>query len=130
MPAPESHRSVASLRRRKLCLFRFRANTKAHPARCSSSPHKIFNFAGSPSNAQSYPVRTVIQLSRIVMPSLIYSFQGFLEVLFRVFVFLPLTYIQRLEVFTGVFQVFARNFFICPSSIYIFEAFLAGVFAY
>lgn len=53
-------------RRRKLCLHRFRASTKAHPARCSSSPHKIFDFAGAPNNAQSYPVRTAIQLSRII----------------------------------------------------------------
>ena len=51
-------------RRRKLCLHRFRVSTKAHPARCSSSPRKIFDFAGSPSNAQSYPVRTAVQLSR------------------------------------------------------------------
>ena len=66
MPAPEvlSAASPRS-RRRKLCLHRFRASTKAHPARCSSSPHKIFDFVGTPNNAQSYPVRTVIQLSRI-----------------------------------------------------------------
>ena len=41
-------------RRRKLCLFRFRASTKAHPARCSSSPHKIFDFAGSPKKMRSH----------------------------------------------------------------------------
>lgn len=48
VPAPESHRSVASLRRRKLCLFRFRASTKAHPARCSSSPQKVSRLFGGP----------------------------------------------------------------------------------
>ena len=48
VPAPESHRSVASLRRRKLCLFRFRASTKAHPARCSSSPQKVSRLFGDP----------------------------------------------------------------------------------
>ena len=36
------------LRRRKLHIPRFAASGKAHSFRCSSFPHKIFDFAGSP----------------------------------------------------------------------------------
>lgn len=35
-------------RRRKLHIPRFAASGKAHPFRCSSFPHKIFDFAGDP----------------------------------------------------------------------------------
>ena len=67
VPAPESHRSVAALRRHKLHITRPAVNGRSRSFRCASSPLKIFDFAGTPFlrgvMAQSYPVRTVIQFS-------------------------------------------------------------------
>ena len=41
-------RTYSPPRRNKRELCRFRAGTKARPFRCSSSPHIISDFAGSP----------------------------------------------------------------------------------
>ena len=38
----------AGSRRHKLCIAHFRASTKNHSLRCSSSPHKIYDVARTP----------------------------------------------------------------------------------
>ena len=48
VPAPESHRSVAALRRHKLHITRPAVNGRSRSFRCASSPLKIFDFAGTP----------------------------------------------------------------------------------
>ena len=48
VPAPDSHRSVAALRRHKLHITRPAVNGRSRSFRCASSPHKIFDFAGTP----------------------------------------------------------------------------------
>ena len=48
VPAPESHRSVAVLRRHKLHITRPAVNGRSRSFRCASSPLKIFDFAGTP----------------------------------------------------------------------------------
>ncbi len=45
---PESHRSVAALRRHKLHITRPAVNGRSRSFRCASSPLKIFDFAGTP----------------------------------------------------------------------------------
>lgn len=48
VPAQESHRSVAVLRRHKLHITRPAVNGRSRSFRCASSPLKIFDFAGTP----------------------------------------------------------------------------------
>ena len=48
VPIPESHRSVAALRRHKLHITRPAVNGRSRSFRCASSPLKIFDFAGTP----------------------------------------------------------------------------------
>ena len=48
VPAPESHRSVAALRRHKLHITRPAVNGRSRSFRCASSPLKIFDFEGTP----------------------------------------------------------------------------------
>lgn len=44
-------------RRRKLHIPRFAASGKAHPFRCSSFPHKIFDFAGDPFSQSDFALQ-------------------------------------------------------------------------
>lgn len=64
VPAPESHRSVASLRRHKLCFAHFRAmHEKFAHAVAPPLPKKSDDFSGAPTVlAKSYPIQPVIQL--------------------------------------------------------------------
>ena len=64
IPAPESHRSVAVLRRHKLCIARFRAkHEKFAHAVAPPLPKKSYDFSGSLIViTQSYPIQPVIQL--------------------------------------------------------------------
>ena len=66
VPAPESHRSVASLRRHKLCFAHSRAmHEKFAHAVAPPLPKKSYDFSGTPTVvAKSYLIRIVIQFSR------------------------------------------------------------------
>ena len=110
-------------RRRKLCLHRFRASTKAHPARCSSSPQKVSRLFGDPC------YREVISRSdgySIVKDHLSKSpYDGLFVLCFVLPKKCPLTIRtkngQKVRFFK---KIIANNLtlFICPSLIYGFQA--------